>query len=56
MPKITFPDGRSQFFEEGVNGLTIAESISKSLIKEAVAVSINGMQKDYAILLMMMQI
>ena len=46
MPKITFPDGRSQFFEEGVNGLTIAESISKSLIKEAVAVSINGMQKD----------
>ena len=46
MPKITFPDGRSQFFEQGVNGLTIAESISKSLIKEAVAVSINGMQKD----------
>ncbi len=46
MPKITFPDGRSQFFEEGVNGLAIAESISKSLIKEAVAVSINGMQKD----------
>ncbi len=46
MPNITFPDGRSQFFQEGVNGFTVAESISKSLIKKAVAVSINGVQRD----------
>ena len=46
MPNITFPDGRSQFFQEGVNGFTVAESISKSLIKKAVAVSINGVGRD----------
>ncbi|MFL2660696.1 MAG: threonine--tRNA ligase [Alphaproteobacteria bacterium] len=46
MPKITFPDGRTQSYEEGITGFVLAESISKSLVKEAVAVSVNGIQKD----------
>ncbi len=46
MPKFIFPDGRSQVFHEGVNGFLIAESISKSLLKEAVAISVDGVQKD----------
>ena len=46
MPKLTFPDGRTQTYEEGATGFIVAESISKSLAKEAVAVSVNGIQKD----------
>ena len=46
MPKITFPDGRTQSYEQGATGSVVAESISKSLLKEAVAVSVNGTQKD----------
>ncbi len=46
MPKLTFPDGRTQIFNEDVNGFLIAESISKSLLKEAVAISVNGVQMD----------
>ena len=46
MPNIKFPDGNSRFFDAGVNGFIIAESISKSLIKNAVAISINGVQRD----------
>ena len=46
MPNIKFPDGNSRFFDAGVNGFVIAESISKSLIKNAVAISINGIQRD----------
>ncbi len=46
MPKFIFPDGRSQIFDEGINGSSIAESISKSLLKEAVAISVDGVQKD----------
>ena len=46
MPKILFPDGRTQSFEKEINGFVIAESISKSLLKKAVAISVNGKQKD----------
>ena len=46
MPKISFPDGRTQSFEKEINGFMIAESISKSLLKKAVAISVNGNQKD----------
>ena len=46
MPKILFPDGRTQSFEKEINGFIIAESISKSLLKKAVAISVNGKQKD----------
>ncbi|MBM4161502.1 MAG: threonine--tRNA ligase, partial [Ignavibacteria bacterium] len=44
MPKITitYPDGSSKQLEQGVTGLQIAESISKGLAKEALAVEVNG--------------
>ena len=44
MPKITitYPDGSSKQFEQGATGLQIAESISKGLAKEALAVEIDG--------------
>ncbi len=44
MPKITltFPDGSSKQFEQGVTGLQIAEFISKGLAREALAVEVNG--------------
>ena len=46
MPRILFPDGRTQSFEKETNGFIIAESVSKSLLKKAVAISVNGKQKD----------
>lgn len=46
MVRITFPDGASKEFENGITGLAIAESISKSLAKDSLAVEINGEQKD----------
>ena len=46
MPRILFPDGRTQTFEKKTNGAIIAESISKSLLKKAVAIFVNGEQKD----------
>jgi threonyl-tRNA synthetase len=39
---ITFPDGNQRQFESGVTGLQIAESISKGLAREALAVEVNG--------------
>ncbi len=44
--KITFPDGNAKEFEQGVSGLQIAESISKGLAKEALAVEVNGEIRD----------
>ncbi len=44
--KITFPDGNSKEFEQGATGLQIAESISKGLAKEALAVEVNGEVRD----------
>ena len=38
MPKITFPDGRIENFKENVTGNLIAQSISKSLSKQAIAI------------------
>ena len=40
--KITFPDGNLKEFDSGVTGLQIAESISKGLAREALAVEVNG--------------
>ena len=34
---LTFPDGSSRAFKSGVTGRDVAESISKSLAKKAVA-------------------
>lgn len=39
---ITFPDGSKKQFESGITGLQIAESISKGLAREALAVEVNG--------------
>ena len=44
--KITFPDGNIQNYKKGITGIEIAGSISKSLSKAAVAIVINGTQKD----------
>jgi len=46
--KITFPDGNSREFDKGVTGRQIAESISKGLAKEALAVEVNGEVWDLA--------
>lgn len=40
--KIKFPDGSVKEFEKGITGFQIAESISKRLAEEALAVKING--------------
>lgn len=41
MIKITFPDNSIREYEEGISGLEIAKSLSNSLAKEVVAVSVN---------------
>ncbi len=43
---ITFPDGNKKVFLKGVAGMVIAESISKSLAKKAIAIKTNGVLKD----------
>jgi threonyl-tRNA synthetase len=42
MVKITFPDGSTREYEEGVTGLQIAESISPALARDVVSCGING--------------
>jgi len=46
MPKITFPDGNIKEFATAISGAEIAESISKSLAKAAIAIELNGELKD----------
>ena len=46
MISITFPDGSKRDFEKGVSGLKIAENISSSLKKAAIACSIDGVLSD----------
>jgi len=46
MPNITLPDGNSLSFPKKVTGLEIAEKISKSLAKQALIISVDGVQKD----------
>ncbi|ULJ73284.1 threonine--tRNA ligase [Rhizobium gallicum] len=43
---LTFPDGSQRNFEPGTTGLDVAESISKSLAKKAVAIAIDGTVRD----------
>ena len=45
---LTFPDGSVRVFDAGTTGRDVAESISKSLAKKAVAVAINGTVQDLA--------
>jgi threonyl-tRNA synthetase len=44
--KITLPDGSVRKLEAGANGLDLANDIGPGLAKAAVAVSVNGIQKD----------
>lgn len=46
MIKITFPDGSIREYNEGVNGLQIAESISSRLAQDVLACSVNGETYD----------
>lgn len=46
MPQITLPDGSVRAFDNAVTGLEIAEDISKSLAKKAVAIKLNGILVD----------
>jgi threonyl-tRNA synthetase len=48
MVAVTFPDGASRRFEPGVSGLDIAKSISPSLAKRSVAMTIDGQLADIA--------
>ena len=44
--EVTFPDGSSRSFASPPTGLEIAEGISKSLAKQAVAIRVNGVLVD----------
>lgn len=44
--RVTLPDGAVREYEKDVNGLKIAESISSSLAKRAVAIRVNGVPYD----------
>ncbi len=46
MPEFRFPDGASRAYPDGVTGLDVAESISKSLAKKALAISLDGELRD----------
>ncbi len=46
MLNISFPDGRVEKFKKSVSGSFIAESISKSLLKKAVAIKVNNKLMD----------
>src|SRR6201994_3655362 len=48
MITLTFPDGSARQFESGITGTELAASISKSLAKKAVALSLNGALADLA--------
>ena len=46
MLNITLPDGKKLTFEKKVSGIKIAEKISKSLLKQALIMSVDGELKD----------
>ena len=46
MPIITLPDGNNIDFPNKVTGTEVAEKISKSLAKQAMVMSVNGVLKD----------
>ena len=43
---LTFPDGTKKDFFKGISGQAIAESISKSLVKKAIAIKVNNIKRD----------
>ncbi len=46
MIELTFPDNSVRAYEPGTTGLAVAEGISKSLAKKAVAMALDGELKD----------
>ncbi len=46
MPTITLPDGKNLEFPKEITGLDVAEKISKSLLKQALIMSVDGELKD----------
>ena len=48
MISLTFPDGSKRDFKPGVTGCDVAEQISKSLAKKAVAVKLDDTLRDLA--------
>jgi threonyl-tRNA synthetase len=46
MPIITLPDGNNLDFPKKISGLEIAERISKSLAKQAIVISVDGVLRD----------
>ena len=46
MPNIELPDGKKLKFKEKISGVKVAESISKSLAKEALLMSVDGDLRD----------
>ena len=48
MITLTFPDGSAREYKPGITGAELAASISKSLAKKAVAISLNGALADIA--------
>ena len=46
MPNIKLPDGKKIPFEKTIDGFEIAKKISKSLVKDACVMSVNGELKD----------
>ena len=46
MPKIKLPDGTEKSFDTPINGYEIALSIGSGLAKAAIAINVNGIQKD----------
>jgi threonyl-tRNA synthetase len=48
MPILTFPDGNQRPVEAGATGKSVAEAISKSLAKKAIAMKLDGVLTDLA--------
>jgi threonyl-tRNA synthetase len=48
MIHLTFPDGSVRDYKSGITGVELAASISKSLAKKAIAVTLNGQLSDLA--------
>ena len=48
MITLTFPDGSAREYKPGISGAELAASISKSLAKKAIAISLNGALADIA--------
>lgn len=48
MVSLTFPDGATRDYDDGITGAELASSISKSLSKKALAISLDGELQDLA--------